>query len=154
MNKSKEEIKAELRESAMEYMGWDGSDMGELYTPTRSDMIEHLVEFALAELTSLRYQAARSLGLEERVLPRPAAPTTAPAPTPERPLSVAEQAARIAVANNPTWVEAYRATGGSGHVLDVLVYAAMEVADGRVRPSDMHPAVRREIERIGKTSRA
>lgn len=38
--------KTELRQDAMDYMGWtDEDNMGELYTPTREDMVNHLVEF-------------------------------------------------------------------------------------------------------------
>lgn len=43
---------SEMTERAREYMGWEDEDthMGELYTPTRRDMIQHLVEFADAEM--------------------------------------------------------------------------------------------------------
>ena len=41
----------ELRESAMDYMGWDvDTEMGELYTPTRKSMIADLVGFASSEV--------------------------------------------------------------------------------------------------------
>ncbi len=54
-SKEKDQQRAELRESALDHMGWsEESDMGELYTPTRESMVNHLVDFAMSEMPSVR----------------------------------------------------------------------------------------------------
>jgi hypothetical protein len=47
---SRKSQREELREAALEYMGWeDEKDMGELFTPTRRSMIAYLVDFAFSQ---------------------------------------------------------------------------------------------------------
>ena len=50
----KDQQRAELRESALDHMGWsEESNMGELYTSTRESMVDHLVDFAMSEMPSI-----------------------------------------------------------------------------------------------------